>query len=70
MPTHQPTVDELVKTIQHSSLPTLAVEGEDDMTVFHYLERLLSPIGADVLPCGNRSQLLQVYGRRAEFSDR
>ena len=63
-----PTVDELVETLRRSSLPTLLVEGRDDMVVYRWLESTDCEEPVDVLQCGGRSRLLKVYERRNEFA--
>ena len=41
MPRLNPTVDELVSTLRRSKLPTVVVEGRDDMQIFRWMEDLL-----------------------------
>ena len=36
------TVDELVSTLRRSKLPTVVVEGRDDIQIFRWMEDLLS----------------------------
>lgn len=67
MPVPQPTVDELVEALKRSGLPTILVEGVDDMTIFRWLEEKLGTTNANALPCGNRDNLLALYVRRSEF---
>lgn len=62
------TVDELVSQIQHSDLPSVAVEGKTDAAFYRKLESLLGTTTANFLICGSRGQLLEVYRRRGEFS--
>lgn len=63
------TVDELVATIRKSTLPTVLVEGTDDLTIYRWVEAKLARLKLDILPCGGRSTLLSVYQRRAEFPE-
>ena len=67
MARRHPTVDELVATLQRSQLPTIVVEGIDDMYIYRWVESRLSNKTADVLPAGGRETLLAVYLRRSEF---
>lgn len=69
MKTHKTeiTVDELVSTIKHSSLPTLIVEGVDDVIVFRRLEDSYSSIQLSILPAGGRTNLLKLFERLAEL---
>jgi hypothetical protein len=62
------TAEEIVATLQKSSLPTVLVEGSDDLTVYRWIEDQLGTLNANMLPCGGRSILLVVYARRDEFS--
>lgn len=61
------SVDEIVELLKRTSLPTIVVEGSDDVIVFRHLEDRLANVGADVLPASGRGKLLQVFERRAEF---
>ena len=61
------SVDELVSLLKKTNLPTIVVEGSDDIIIFRHLEDRLSKIGVDVLPAKGRSKLLQVFERRMEF---
>jgi hypothetical protein len=63
-----PTVDELVRTIARSSIPTVVVEGGDDVVVYRWVEERFGFPTGSFLPCNGRDNLLQVYDRRAEFS--
>ena len=62
-----PTVDELVSTLRRSKLPTVVVEGRDDMQIFRWMEDLLQIHEVDVLGVGGRSNLFAVYDRKSEF---
>ena len=68
MPTPFPSVDELVATIQRSLLPTVLVEGDDDVVVYRWMEPFLRDVGADFLPCGSRDKVIQVFNRRHEIA--
>ena len=63
-----PTVDELVSTLRRSKLPTVVVEGRDDMQIFRWMEDLLKIHEIDVLGVGGRPNLFAVYDRRTEFA--
>ena len=62
-----PTVDELVSTLRRSKLPTVVVEGRDDMQIFRWMEDLLKVHEVDVLGVGGRPNLFAVYDRKSEF---
>ena len=69
MPTPYLTVEELVATLRNSDLPTVIVEGQDDMRIYRWVEERLGSRTANVLPTGGRPNLLSVYERRREFLD-
>ena len=64
------TSDEIVAAIKKSSLPTVLVEGSDDMIVYRWIEDRLGAQNANILPCGGRIPLLTLFNRRQEFSAR
>tara|TARA_E500000318_G_scaffold1676_9_gene2337 strand:- start:275 stop:964 length:690 start_codon:yes stop_codon:yes gene_type:complete len=43
------------------------VEGDDDLDVWRLVESVVTPV--DILPCGGKDKVLELYRRRAEFSD-
>ena len=63
-----PAVDELVSILRRSKLPTVVVEGRDDMQIFRWMEDLLKAHEVDVLGVGGRPNLFAVYDRRSEFA--
>lgn len=63
-----PTVDELVSILRRSKLPTVVVEGRDDMRIFRWMEDLVKAHEVDVLGVGGRPNLFAVYDRRSEFA--
>ena len=68
MPVPHPTVDELVETLRRSRLPTVVVEGENDMQIYRWVEARVGNQNANVLPVGGRENLLSVYERRTEYA--
>lgn len=64
------TKDELIATLRRSSLPTLLVEGNSDSEVYRYLESKFEGVRIDILVCGGRMTLFEVYKERAQFSDK
>lgn len=62
-----PTVDELVASLRRSELPTVIVEGKDDMRIYRWVEARVGNTKADLLAAGGRNTLLAVYRRRHEF---
>ena len=60
---------------QRSNLATVVVEGNNDTVIYRWIkERLASHVGSHLtiqpLPAGDRSNLLEIYNRRGEFSSR
>ena len=68
MPVPSPTVEELVAALRRSALPTVLVEGQEDMRIYRWVEASLGNRAANVLPTGGRDKLLSVYERRQEFA--
>jgi len=69
VPIPSPTVEELVAALRRSSLPTVLVEGPEDMRIYRWVEERLGSRTANVLPAGGRENLLSIYMKRHEFAD-
>ncbi|MYJ76831.1 MAG: DUF4435 domain-containing protein [Caldilineaceae bacterium SB0670_bin_27] len=70
MSTQKPvTVDEFVASLRHSDLPTIIVEGKEDMPIYRWVETQFGIGTADVLEVGGRRKLLSIFERRQEFPD-
>ena len=65
----QLTPDELVSTIRRSQLPTLLVEGDDDIVVFRKLEERHADISLSLMQSGGRASLLKVFERKNEMAN-
>lgn len=63
-------VDEIIATINHSSLPTLLVEGKDDFEIYRWIEEKITDLDIEVLPCQGRKNLLKIYDRRNEIENK
>lgn len=50
--------NEIIATIRHSSLPTIVIEGKDDVIVYRKLEDLYE---VSVLPVGGRETILKLF---------
>lgn len=61
------SVDELVATMRRSSLPTVVVEGQEDMQIYRWIENRIGHQRANVLSAGGRNNLLSVFNRRNEY---
>lgn len=59
----RPTVDELFEAIKRTHLPTVLVEGSDDIIFYRKIEEDLKNYGIDMLPAGNKSAVLDLYER-------
>ncbi|MEZ8355730.1 DUF4435 domain-containing protein [Vibrio splendidus] len=70
MPNATMNCEEIVQTVKRSSLPTVLVEGKDDIYVYRELVDRIDPVFTSIIACGSRDVLLQVFRRRSEFSDK
>lgn len=62
-----PSVDELIALLKRSSLPTLIVEGKDDLIIYKRLEDRFYEDNLSVLPVGGRKNVLTIYERLNEL---
>ncbi|MEE4889724.1 DUF4435 domain-containing protein [Pseudomonas alliivorans] len=62
-----PTIDELLATLKNSHLPTVIVEGSDDLLVYLRLEDLLYEDNVSVLSAGGRKNVLSIFERVHEL---
>ncbi|MBI0325473.1 DUF4435 domain-containing protein [Burkholderia plantarii] len=58
--TTRPTVDELYELLKRTSLPTVLVEGKDDIIFYRRVEHELGDLGVDMLPAGNKDAVLEL----------
>lgn len=65
----QLSLEEIIAATKRSSLPTVFVEGQDDMRLFNRIEQILGTLRANFMPCGDRGVLLAVFERRNELSN-
>jgi hypothetical protein len=58
----RPTVDEIYALLKESDLPTVLVEGKDDIIFYRAVEEELSDfnIDVDMLPAGNKGAVLEI----------
>jgi hypothetical protein len=61
------TVNELIISLRDTKIPTILVEGEDDIWIFRELRSILEANHVDIQPCGGRGKLLQIFERRSEL---
>lgn len=63
--------EEIISTLKRSSIPTtIIVEGKDDVKIHRWLEEDINKSTSqqvDILPCGCRSTLLNLYKLRFDF---
>lgn len=62
----RPTVDELFQLLKRTSLPTVLVEGADDIVFYRKIEEDLVDLGLDILPAGNKDCVLELMSRLQE----
>ncbi len=63
----QATPDELLAAMLKSYLPTVFVEGDDDITILRNLEPHLGFGSIDFVGCGGRNSVLEIFKRREEL---
>jgi len=61
-----PTADELYALLKRTSLPTVLVEGKDDIIFYRKIEEDLRSLGVDMLPAGNKGAVLELLRRISE----
>lgn len=61
------TDTEIVNVLKRSFMPTLVIEGNDDLYIYHWLKKQLDVPLVSLLPCGGRQTLFKVFNRRDEF---
>lgn len=62
------TTDEIISTINRSSLPTVIIEGDDDVIIYRRLESVYASQGLSVLPVGGRDRVIEIFKRRSEIT--
>lgn len=56
----RPTVDEIFELLKRTSLPTVLVEGKDDIIFYRSVEHELRDLDVDMLPAGNKGAVLEI----------
>ncbi|MEB8386852.1 DUF4435 domain-containing protein [Rhodobacteraceae bacterium KMM 6894] len=64
----RPTVDELYELLKRTTLPTILVEGKDDIVFYRKIEEALSELQVDVLPAGNKQAVLDLMDKLDQHS--
>ena len=62
----RPTVEELFETLKRTSLPTVLVEGIDDIIFYRKVEEDLKEFDVDMLPAGNKGAVLDLHKKLME----
>ena len=64
------TVDDWVTTLSDpdTCLPTIIVEGENDIPIYRRIEKYIGVQDADVIQVGGRNNLLSLYEKRKKFA--
>lgn len=68
VPALELTIDEWIATLNHSSLPTLVIEGKEDAIIFRRLEEQSENLELSVLPVGGRNMVLALFDRLADIN--
>lgn len=61
-----PTTEELYALLKRSSLPTVLVEGKDDIIFYRKVEQELRDFNVDMLPAGNKGAVLELCKKISE----
>lgn len=67
MPIPPPTADEIIATLKNSELPSILVEGTSDASIYRWIENQVGTFSGNIIPCGGRSVVLEIYNRRNEI---
>lgn len=69
MPLPPYDVDEIVTLLKGTNIPTVLVEGRDDINVFRFIEKRVAYSVKEInfIPCGGKDILFNVYSRKNEF---
>lgn len=59
----RPTVEEIYELLKRTSLPTVLVEGKDDIIFYRSVENELRDLDVDMLPAGNKDAVLEIRKR-------
>jgi len=72
MPLPPYNVDEIVTLLKGTNIPTVLVEGRDDINVFRFIEKRVAYSAKEInfIPCGGKDILFNVYIRKNEFSSK
>ncbi|MDK2123963.1 DUF4435 domain-containing protein [Parachitinimonas caeni] len=58
------TLTELLSTLEHSNLPTILVEGDDDLIIYRRLETIFSDKEVSVLSVGGRENIISIFDQQ------
>jgi hypothetical protein len=58
----------VIGILSKSSLPTVIIEGNDDVIVYRRMEDIFHDVGLSVMPVGGRNNVLQVFERLHEIT--
>ncbi|WP_097065693.1 hypothetical protein [Nitrosovibrio sp. Nv4] len=60
-------VEEIIALLKKTSLPTVIVEGSDDMIVYRRFEIRLAHLGISIFPVCGRKKVLDIFLRKSEI---
>lgn len=63
-------ISEIIGLIKKSKLPTVIIEGSDDVIVYRRMEDLFDDVELSVMPVGGRENVIKIFERLHEFPNR
>ncbi len=69
MPAPDWTIDELVEALKRSQLPTVVLEGKEDIYIGRVIEDSIVEKSVDCIPVGGRSKAIELIKRRHEYAN-
>lgn len=57
----------LIETLKRSNLPTILVEGNDDINIYNFFEQKIGSRKISFINCGGRNTLLKIYEKKKEL---
>src|SRR5450830_1085410 len=64
------SLEEIISVLNKTSLPTVVIEGIDDVVVYRKLEEIFSDVGISVMGVGGRVNLLSIFDRLDEIKSK
>ncbi|MCD4793896.1 MAG: DUF4435 domain-containing protein [Bacteroidales bacterium] len=64
------TPDILIETLKRSNLPTVLIEGKDDIIIYRKFQNKIGARYVSFQECGGRNTLLKIFDRKDELSNK